>query len=229
MSLVNGIARQNLEHTPLDGTLDNRALRASYFDVPHRVQLSATARLPHGVGLSVIYADASGTPYTYVTAGDVNADGIPTGQLTPDIVYVPLDSADIALMQPALWTRLNDVIEGEPCLREQRGRILARNSCRNPWFGTLNARLSKAFPTAAGQSVELMANVYNVLNLVNRRWGLYRVTAPTPAWQIFRMRRYDTVAQRGIYDLDLPILRDVQDLEGRWSRWLAELGIRYTF
>jgi carboxypeptidase family protein/TonB-dependent receptor-like protein len=229
MSLVNFISRQNLEHTPLDGTLENRALRTSYFDVPHGVQLAATARLPHGVGLSLLYAGASGTPYTYVTGGDVNADGMPTGQLTPDIVYVPLDSADITLVDPAQWARLNAVIEAEPCLRQQRGRILARNSCRNPWFGTLNARLSKAFPTASSQSVELVANVYNVPNLVNRRWGLYRVTAPTPAWQMLRMRAYDTVAQRGIYDLDLPILRDVRDLDGRWSRWLAELSIRYVF
>lgn len=229
MSLVNFFARQNLEHTPLDGTLENRALRTSYFEVPHRVQLSARARLPHGVGLSLLYAGASGTPYTYVITGDANADGIPLGQLTPDIVYVPVDSADIVLDSAAKWGRLNNFINGEPCLQHQRGRILARNSCRNPWFGTLNARFSKGFPTAAGQSVELTADVYNVLNLVNRRWGLYRVTAPAPAWPMLRLRGYDTIAQRGIYEPTLPTLRDVQDLEGRWSRWLAELGIRYTF
>jgi len=229
MSLVNFFTRQNLEHTPLDGTLENRALRASYFEVPHRVQLSATARLPREVRISLLYAGASGTPYTYVITGDANADGIPLGQLTPDIVYVPADSADIVLDSAAKWGRLNNFINGEPCLRHQRGRILARNSCRNPWFGTLNARLSKGFPTAAGQSVELTADVYNVLNLVNRRWGLYRVTAPAPAWPMLRLRGYDTIAQRGIYEPTLPTLRDVQDLEGRWSRWLAELGIRYVF
>jgi hypothetical protein len=229
MSLVNYPARQNLEHTPLDGLLDDRALRTSYFDVPHRVQLSATARLPGELGLSLLYSGSSGTPYTYVITGDANADGIPTGMLTPDIVYVPLDSADMALFNPAQWDTVNTLIEAEPCLRKQRGRILARNSCRNPWFGTLNARLSKAFPTAAGQSVELATNVYNVLNLVNRRWGLYRLTSPTPAFPMLRMRGYDTVAQRGIYELTPPALRDIRDLEGRWSRWLAELSVRYVF
>jgi hypothetical protein len=229
MSLVNYPARQNLEHTPLDGPLDDRALRASYFDVPHRVQLSATARLPYEVGVSLLYSGASGTPYTYVITGDANADGIPTGQLTPDIVYVPRDSADMGLVNPANWARLNALIEGEPCLRDQRGRILERNSCRNPWFGTLNARLTKAFPTRAAQSIELVADVYNVANLVNRRWGLYRVTAPTPAWPLLRLRSYDTSAQRGIYDLSPPILRDVRDLEGRWSRWLMETSLRYVF
>lgn len=229
MSLVNFGTRQNLEQTPLDGTLENRALRPSYFEVPHRVQLSATTQLSYGVGLSLLYTGISGTSYTYVITGDANADGIPTTMLTHDIVYIPMDSADITLTTPARWAELNSVIEAEPCLRRHRGRILARNSCRNPWFGTLNARLSKELPTAGGQFIELTANVYNALNLLNRRWGLYRVTTPTPAWPMMRLRGYDTTLQRGIYDLTLPSLRNVQDLEGRWSRWLAELGVRYTF
>jgi hypothetical protein len=71
--------------------------------------------------------------------------------------------------------------------------------------------------------------VYNVLNLVNRRWGLFRATAPTPAWPLLQLRGYDTLGQRGVYAFTPPTLRDVRDLEGRWSRWLAELGLRYTF
>jgi hypothetical protein len=229
MSLVNFMTVQNLQQTPLDGTLENRALRPSYFEVPHRVQLGATTQLWHSVGFSLLYIGTSGTPYTYVITGDPNADGIPTGQLTPDIVYIPMDSADIALTNPARWAELNSVIEAEPCLRGHRGQILARNSCRNPWFGRLDARLSKEFQTAPGRSLELTANVYNLLNLFNRHWGLYRVTTPTPAWPMMRLRGYDTTLQRGIYDLTLPSLRDVQDLEGRWSRWLAELSMRYVF
>jgi len=229
MSLVNYPARQNLEHTPLDGTIENRAPRTSYFDVPHRVQLAANARLPHGVGLSLLYSGMSGTSYTYVIAGDANADGIPTGQLTPDIVYVPLDSADIALVDASQWAAMDSLIRAEPCLRRQRGRILERNSCRNSWFGSLNARMSKTLATATGQSVELKADVYNVLNLVNRRWGLFRATAPTPAWPLLQLRGYDAPVQRGVYTFTPPTLRDVRDLEGRWSRWLAELGLRYTF
>jgi hypothetical protein len=154
---------------------------------------------------------------------------MPTTMLAPDIVYVPLDSADIALADPRQWSDLNQLIEAERCLRTQRGRILKRNSCRNPWFGTLNARASKAFPTVAGQSFVLTADVYNLGNLVNRRWGLFRVTAPTPAWPLLQLTGYDTNAQRGIYNLTPPVRRQVQDLEGRWSRWMAELSVRYNF
>lgn len=54
-------------------------------------------------------------------------------------------------------------------------------------FGTLNARLTKVVPTRAGQSPELTADVYNVLNLLNRRWGHSRVTIPDPWVQTLRL------------------------------------------
>src|SRR3989449_2854994 len=43
---------------------------------------------------------------------------------------------------------------GEDCLREHRGTLLPRNTCRNPWMNFLNARLAKVFNTVRGQSFE---------------------------------------------------------------------------
>src|SRR5207253_10822373 len=67
------------------------------FRSPHRVEVSGVARLPYQVRLSLLYAGASGTPFTYTITGDANADGIGSGPLVNDIVYVPRDSLDIAL------------------------------------------------------------------------------------------------------------------------------------
>jgi hypothetical protein len=250
MSLVNIATRQNLEHTPLDGTLDDRALRPSYFDVPHKLQLGGTMHLPSTVNISLLYSAQAGTPYTYVIGpgaggtADANADGIPTGQLTPDIIYVPLHASpggDIELVEfnpitqrfeaaaDSTYSALDSFIRAEPCLRNQRGRLLARNSCRNPWFGTLNARLTKAFP-AGGRSVELVTDIYNLLNLIDRRWGLYRVTVPTPALPLLNLQGYDPIAQRGVYSIaQIPTLHAITDDNGRWSRWIIELGLRYAF
>jgi len=226
MSLVNFQARPNLQNTPLEGTLDERRLATSAFEIPHRVELGALVRLPYRMHLSLLYAGASGTPFTYVVQGDANADGIGSGGMLNDIVYVPRDSLDIALANPADWETLNRFIESEPCLRRQRGRIAARNSCRNPWFGTLNARVTKALPTISGQSLELTADVYNVLNLINRQWGQSRVTTPEIRAPMLRLVGYDASAGRGIYRLQLPGLHQIQDLA---SRWQMELGVRYVF
>lgn len=226
MSLTNPLARANLETTPLDGTLDDRQWRTSFFEIPHRVELSAAVRLPLRVRLSLLYAGASGTAYTYTIRGDVNADGIGNATMTNDIAYVPLDSLDIALANPGDWATLNRFIEDELCLRRQRGRILERNSCRNPWFGTLNARVTKAFPTFSGHSLELTADVYNVLNLIDRGWGQYRATTLDPGTPLLLLAGYDAGAGRGVYRLQLPGFRQIQDLP---SRWQLELSARYVF
>ena len=228
MSLANADeARANLQNVPLDGTLANRRLATSYFEVPHRVEVSTLVHLPYRTQLSLLYLGGSGLPFTYVIAGDANADGIGSSLLMNDIVYVPRDSADITLANPADWRTLDGFIASDPCLRRQRGRILARNSCRNAWFGTVNARLSKAFPTISGQSLEVTADLYNLLDLISRQWGQSRATAPNPPSQpLLRLVGYDAAAGRGVYRLQLPAVDQVQDLA---SRWQVELGVRYMF
>jgi len=68
--------------------------------------------------------------------------------------------------------------------------------------------------------------VYNVLNLLNRRWGQSRVTIPDPWVQTLRLVGYDTSAERGVYQYIFRGLRQVQDLP---SRWQVELSVRYVF
>lgn len=226
MSVLALAPRPNLTGTPLDGTLEERRLTTSFFETPHRVVVQATIPLPYRMRLSLLYAGASGTPFTYLINGDANADGIGRGAIKNDIVYVPRDSLDIALADPADWPSLDAYIEAERCLREQRGRILKRNSCRNPWFGALNARLTKAMPTVKGQSLEVSVDVYNVLNLLQRRWGQSRATTLSPWVTMLRLVGYDTAAGRGIYEVTLPARNQVQDPA---SRWQIELSARYLF
>jgi len=239
MSVINPAARQNLENTPLDGTLEARGLRTSYFEIPHRVQLGATVRLPGRAWVSLLYTGASGTPYTHMIMGDANADGIGDVPLINDILYVPRDRADIALdgngttpgvgtvaQQDSVYGLLDALIRAEPCLRRQRGRVLERNTCRNPWFGTLSARVTKSIPTRAGQSLEVAADVFNALNVLNREWGQNRVTIPDPWVQTLRLSGYDAAAGRGVYQYIFRGLRQVRDLP---SRWQVELSARYVF
>jgi hypothetical protein len=239
MSIPNARAFANLGVTPLDGTLADRRLRTSYFEIPHRVELSVALRLPNRLRLSVLYAGASGTPYTYIIAGDANADGIGVSNFNNDVVYVPRSRLDIALdgngsssgvgtaaQQDSVYVLLDAFIRAEPCLNGQRGRIMVRNNCRNPWFGTLNARLTKAFQTVGGHSLELAADLYNVLNLISREWGQSRVTTLNPGVPLLQLAGYDASAERGIYRVQLPGLRQVQDLA---SRWQLELSARYVY
>src|SRR3989442_839067 len=225
-SLNNFNARPTLQGTPLDGTLEGRRLATSLFDTPHRVTITATFQLPLNIGASLLYSGSSGTPFTYIVNGDANADGMGERVVKNDIVYVPRNSGDITLTPGASYAQLDSLIESEPCLREQRGRILRRNSCRNPWVGGLNARLTKLVGLRNGQSLEVGADVFNVLNLLNARWGQYRYTVLGPSVQLLTLRGYEAANQRGIY-APIPVVRN-RVLEDA-SRWQALLSVRYLF
>jgi hypothetical protein len=225
MSMTSDITSSNFQFGALDGTIANRNLRTSAFDRPHKVSLSGTVNVPFGGRFSLIYNGLSGTAYTYVVSGDANADGV----FGNDPVYVPRGPSDIRLQNPASYDTLNARINSEPCLRENRGRILPRNACRNPWQDYLNARLSWAIPTVSGHTLEITADMLNVLNFINSGWGLIRQTGTGFEEQnLTRQVGYDAANGRGIYALGL-VPQNQVTVNSIGSRWVFQVGTRYTF
>jgi Carboxypeptidase regulatory-like domain/TonB dependent receptor len=207
----------NLDLAPLDGTLDRRRLTPSWFEAVHKVTVGGVVDLPARFQLGVFYNGFSGHPFTYLIAGDANADGIGEN----DILYVPRDASDITLADPTQWAALDGYIRAEPCLQKQRGRIMRRNSCREHWQTVLNARLSSVIPTARGRSIELVADLFNVLNLFDRDWGVQRFHSGA-----LELVGYDEANGRGIYNM-MRFDRGVRDEEA--TRWRLQLGARYGF
>jgi hypothetical protein len=229
MSLVNFPARANFSNTPLDGTLDDRELRPSFFETPHKAAFAATLNLARRMQITLLYLGASQPPFTYVINGDANADGIGgSGSLKNDIVYVPRNAADISVVPASDYPRLDAFIEQQSCLRQQRGRIIGRGSCRNGWLGLLNARLTKATSVAGGQHVELTADVVNMLNLISPRWGRYRDVTVSPSVTLLRLVGWDAVNERPVYRLP-PKLPAPGLADDATSRWRMQLGTRYRF
>lgn len=225
ISMTSDITGSNYAFSVLDGTPGNRNLRTSTFDRPHKITVSGTVNLPFASRFSLTYNGISGVPFTYVVNGDINADG----QTANDPVYVPRNIGDISGLTPAQFATLDTYIRNEPCLEGNRGRILPRNVCRNPWQNNLNARLSKVINTLGGQSLEITADILNVLNLLNSKWGLTRVTGTGFEQQnLIRLTGYDVVNQRGNYALNLPVKNQVT-LNAIGSRWVFQLGGRYAF
>jgi hypothetical protein len=171
-------------------------------DLPHRIVLAGTYRAPWtgwSTDFSFYYVGESGSPFTYLAGGvgrrgDLNADGSNAN----DPIYVPRDAfdpseitfsgrsdqADADNSLPAQAQRVvrqqaafERFIERTPCLSRQRGRILERNSCREPWSHTTIASVRQTIPIG-GHALEAELDLFNVLNLLNGDWGRYRVAAP---------------------------------------------------
>ncbi len=236
-SLTSSIAFSNYRFTALDGTLDDRNLRRSVFDIPHKITASGTVALPWGVRASLIYIGQSGHPYTYMIQNDGNADGVTSN----DIIYIPANRADASVdgnggavagfgtagQQDSVYALLDSFINGEDCLREHRGRLLTRNSCRNQWLNFVNARFVGSLPTIAGQSAELSLDVFNLLHLLNKDWGVVHEVSDFEQLNMLERTGFDATAQRGIYAISGNALPNRDRVTS--ARWRIQLGVKYLF
>jgi Carboxypeptidase regulatory-like domain len=251
-SLRDAQSVSNYGFSTVDGSLESRSLAISTYNIPNKITITATRDLPWGFQLSAIYLGRSGTPYTYIVNGDANGDGVGNkvgafDRQADDAVYVPRSATDITLVRDSAasptanvlvpanasaYDSLQAYINSQSCLRENRGKILPRNACRNPWQNILNARVAKTLRVGpGGRDVELIADVFNVLNLLNGSWGLIRETgtlagAGTEDVALLRLRGTDAANGRNAYDVTLP---GTQVVNVDASRWRMQLGARVAF
>ena len=215
------------------GTIADRAVTTSAFDVPSKVTLTGMVGLPAGFDFSVFYTGFSGTPYGWVinsgpggTRGDANADGI-SGN---DLVFVPANPGQISLTNPAAYDSLQNFISGQKCLAAARGAMLERNSCRNPWQNYFNLRIGWTTPQVKGSGIEITLDLFNFLNFLSSSWGLYKeVSAFEEGPAFLSVAGYDTVNDRPIYRFTQPAVVERTVYSQRQSRWTMQLGAKWRF
>ena len=96
------------------------------------------------------------------------------------------------------------------------------------------ARLAKVIPTLSGQNLQVTADVFNFLNLLDRDWGINRETAAFQQVNFLTGTAYTTNGtatqsdDRWIYSVPttMPAVRRVVVNS---SRWRIQLGGKYIF
>ncbi len=123
-----------------------------------------------------------------------------------------------------MYDELFALIDGDEYLSAHRGLVVERNGARTPWSDQIDLRLAQEMPLGGTQHLEVFAELFNFLNLVNPALGVVR----TVPYQIMPLLR--------LYDID-PIGRprfqwrprnDPLVPESIASRWRLRLGIRYV-
>ena len=230
---LSGLASLNmLQSNPIDGTKSDRLLRRSARDIPHNLIVAAVVPAAFGITVSAFLRARSGTPFAYSVEGDANGDGIAVN----DLAYVPRDSADVTLTNPAAYRALDTYIEENSCLRSQRGRIMARNTCRNPSVQLLDVRLAKRFGVM-GHAAELSADVINLPNFLRGAWGHVRETTNREVIELLAVQGWDAANNRPRYAVRtigdvaaFPVLGAVSRTDGGLaSRWRIQIGARVDY
>ncbi|MHB1273932.1 MAG: TonB-dependent receptor [Rhodanobacter sp.] len=188
--------------------------------------------------VSAFYSGRSGTPYSWIFSGDVNGDGISY----EDPAYIPtLNDPKVSYgsASPQLVQQFQDFISSDRYLRAHRGQIAGRNGARSPWINQLDMSFSQEVPGIfPGNKGELRLDVYNFLNVLDKKWGQTRYTV----YGTRTLAGYNGVNAQGQYVYYLPT-----DKNGNYqpqslttydagsnptrvvSRWSAMLTLRYTF
>ncbi len=216
-------------------------------DRPNSFVLSGLWRAPFGINVGALFRAYSGLPFSPTISSASGSDANGDGTRGNDRVYIPRNRADISIdgnggaagvgtaaQQDSAYAVLDAVINSYSCLESQRGRIALRNTCRNPARAVFDLRISKELRTVRGQSVELIADFFNVLNGINKNWGQATSLNAT----LLRIRGFDAANNRYVYEVNRAV-DATGNISGFGQKFLetgadlaqfqAQLGVRYTF
>lgn len=236
------------QNQPVQGDPNNPELSYSEFGQRHRVVGSAsytktwsqTLRTRFGLFAEVAegnrFAGAGGNRYSFIYSGDVNGDG----QGGNDLIYIPATQSEIqfdpfvdgngqTVSAQEQWTRLNAFIEQDDYLRSHRGQIAERFGALNPWYTNVDLRILQDFTisqAARRHTFQLSFDVLNVGNLLNSDWGVRKV-ASVSATSPLTWVRFDNAGEP-VFNFTGPSRTFIDD-PSLFSRWRAQIGLRYFF
>jgi hypothetical protein len=169
-------------HSSLDVT-------PSRFDQPIRIVANGTYSFPTKTDLSVIYVGQSGARYDYYAQADLNGDGFDQNdpiyvprdaRNTSEIRFKPLTANGVTYSPEEQAAAFESFIQGTPCLRENRGRILPRLDCQEPFMNRVDVSIRQSLGLFGSQNVSVALDIINFGNLINSNWGQLPQAGLTP-------------------------------------------------
>jgi len=246
----------------LSGRQEDAFVTTSLFDQPHKVVASGSYTLKWlkkmSTDFSVFYQGASGAPHDYIYggsggAGDLNGDGVQGN----DLIYIPTSTTDPNQIQFRAITRtivtpgqpnridtvstvaqqqglLESFINSSDCLKDHRGQILQRNSCRQPFVNQVDVAIRQNLPIVADQHLSVQFDIFNFGNLLNKKWGRAFVTPTTTNSNVPLMTHVgysSTTAATAV-----PVVQFTPPAGGEYAPgatvsnfWRTQLSLRYSF
>ncbi|MDE3152465.1 MAG: TonB-dependent receptor [Gemmatimonadota bacterium] len=213
--------------------MDMTATRSA-FEQRHRIVAQGSYTFPSRTTLSMIYTGGSGIPYAFVYNSDLNGNGFSYD----DPIYVPKDATNPseiqfdgnAASQAQQAAAFNQFIDSHKCLRDQRGQIMARNSCTAPWSNMVNLSLRQSFRTPRMQNISLQLDVVNFMNLLNKRWGRQAFTYSEVSVLSYKSMTNGTDLSKGAVPVfhfySNPTVFNYNNLA---SNYQMQLSLRYSF
>ncbi len=157
-------------------------LTTSVFERRHRILAYGTYTMPWArrrfpTEVNFYFERQSGSPISYTTNQDLNGDGyngndpiyVPTNATDPNEIKIgSMTAAGVFTQDAAAAQAFENFINIQPCLNEQRGHIMKRNSCFTPWQNRFDMSFRQGLPEIKGQRASVQLDVINAANALGR-------------------------------------------------------------
>jgi len=238
--LFSSQATSNLGRTPIGDDLRNPSRNTSSFERKHKAAISATAQWEFGSGflfqVSPQYFGQSGSPISYITDGDLNGDGYRDAVISRpnDLMYIPNNVDEYVWESPEMAAKFAGFIAGNPCVAEQAGSIMARNSCAAPWANRFDMRVLFGIPLGqkASGAISRLDLYLDVMNLFG--WAFREPSNIDRGLEVLEVRGRANDADDGPYIMRYKGPSEADDFSFLRVRTNAsstawQLGARWSF
>ena len=208
----------------------------SAFVAPHRVIANIGYNIKEGknfaTNLGLFYEGFNiGYNGNYSTSRISYVMNSVSGTSTNQLIYIPTDDelAKMPFVDEANKAAYKSFIENDTYLSTHRGQYEQRNAILAPWLNRINFHIGQEFKfNVAGKpnSIEVAADVRNIANLLNNKWGSYKALSSNAI-----LKYADVLDENGdvtgkAYTFTEP---EWKEYANTLSTWSAVLSLRYKF
>jgi len=233
-------------------------------DLRHRIVGVLNYKLNYGgkfggsTTFTLAAVSASGGKISYTLNQDLNGDG----QTSNDLIYVPKTASELTFTALTVGTAPNVVtyspeqqqaafdafINGNKYLKSRRGQYAERNGGAYPWLSRFDFTVMQEFYITTGKkakrnTIQVRADILNIGNLINDRWGLGNVATASSFSGVSNPLALASVSATGVpsYRLATQVVKVGTENQTILLRdsftpnvsvnsvWQAQIGLRYIF
>jgi hypothetical protein len=192
-----------------------------------KLVLSGATPTIKGFQLGAILNGVGGTRYSFLVGGNKSING--DFNLTNDLAFVfdPTSPSVPTAIKTGIQGLLDnpDVVESvKTYIRDNIGKVAARNGGVNPFYYTVDLRLTKDIRILKKQNIAFSADFFNFMNMLDKTQG---VSYNQGNINLVSMTGFDQTTKNYTYGVETGAGRKLNSAGG--TPWRIQLGLRYSF
>ncbi|WP_424057134.1 TonB-dependent receptor [Pedobacter sp.] len=168
-----------------DDPRDISRLSASDNQFKNKVVVYGTLPTFYGVSVGIRYSGFGGSRYSMIVSGNVNGDFVATNDLA--FVFNPNQASVPAAIRTGIQTILDNPLVSQSFkdyLTKSIDQVAERNGGINSFNGQWDIRIAKKFRISRKQYLELSGDIFNLGNLLNKKWGVSEILGTQAVYSI---------------------------------------------